>query len=281
MDRSGWKVLCESVFPSAKTADSIVLALAYCKARNLDVFKRPVHIVPVWNSAIGAMVETVWPSIAELRTTAVRTNGYAGKDAAEFGPDLTRDVGGVSMTFPAWCRVTLYRHVGGQRCAFVGPQVFWLEAYATFKKDSDAPNSMWRDRPYGQLEKCAEAAALRCAFPEEIGGDHIPEEIERGAVAQVEPNRDVSNLKSAIDSLKNTPNTKEARRSDAKEGQPTSAPAVQTSAVEGTHKGAGEKAVAAGNTAQPQPAGDKPKYGIGDERAEPPADLGEQEPWNT
>jgi len=55
--------------------------------------------------------------------------------------------------------------------------VRWLEVYARESHDSLAPNSMWQRRPWGQLEKCAEAAALRAALPEEIGGDYAAEEV--------------------------------------------------------------------------------------------------------
>jgi RecT family len=37
---------------------------------------------------------------------------------------------------------------------------------------------MWSNRPVGQLEKCAEAGALRRAFPEEIGNALTAEEME-------------------------------------------------------------------------------------------------------
>jgi len=45
---------------------------------------------------------------------------------------------------------------------------FWLENYAIKggKEKSIAPNAMWTKRPYGQIAKCAEAQALRRAFPE-------------------------------------------------------------------------------------------------------------------
>src|ERR1700720_4159078 len=44
IDRAGWKALVEAIYPNAETADAIVMALSYCRARNLDPFKRPVHI---------------------------------------------------------------------------------------------------------------------------------------------------------------------------------------------------------------------------------------------
>jgi hypothetical protein len=60
---------------------------------------------------------------------------------------------------------------------------------------------MWRDRPRGQLEKCAEAAALRAAFPEEIGGDLCSDEVGGGKVLDVSANAVLA--KSNIDSVTN------------------------------------------------------------------------------
>lgn len=178
VDKSGWKVLVEAVFPAASSPDSIVMALAYCRARNLDIFKKPVQIVPIYDSKRGGMVDTVWPGIAELRTTAMRTGSFAGFEDTEYGPMIEEDLGGAAMRYPEWAQCTVYRLVAGQRVAFVGPKVFWIETYATKKRDTKAPNAMWAKRPRGQLEKCAEAAALRRAFPEEIGNEYAAEEIE-------------------------------------------------------------------------------------------------------
>ncbi len=92
LDGNTWKVLCESIFPSAKTAEGILLAVRYCQARGLDVLKRPVHVVPMWSKALGYEVETVWPGINEVQVTAARTGAWAGLDPAKFGPDITRVV---------------------------------------------------------------------------------------------------------------------------------------------------------------------------------------------
>jgi len=183
-----WRALIDAIFPLAKEPESIILALSYCRARKLDPFKRVVHIVPMWNAALGRMVETVWPGIGELRTTAFRTRQYAGRDNAEFGPTVTKQIGNAVIEFPEWCQITAYRVLDGQKYPFPGPRVYWVESYATTKKDDPTPNSMWRKRPFGQLDKCAEAAALRAAFPEEIGNDHIADEME-GKTLGVEPSR--------------------------------------------------------------------------------------------
>lgn len=180
IDRASWKALVEAIFPNAVSTDSVILALSYCRARKLDPFKRNVHIVPIYNSQLRCMVDTVWPGIGELRTTAFRTGHYAGRGETKFGQDITRKVGQVEMTFPEWAQVTLYRMVGEQRVEFAGPRVYWLETYAVKSRNDDSPNSMWADRPRGQIDKCAEAAALRAAFPEEIG-DYIPEEVQHAS----------------------------------------------------------------------------------------------------
>lgn len=178
IDRASWRALVEAVFPNASNVNSVIMALSYCRARRLDPFKRVVHIVPIWNKDLGRMIDTVWPGIGELRTTAFRTNEYAGRDRTVFGPDITRKIGSVDMTFPEWAQVSVYRVIKGQRVEFAGPQVYWLETYATIKRSDDTPNDMWQNRPRGQIDKCAEAAALRAAFPEEIGGEYIPEELQ-------------------------------------------------------------------------------------------------------
>lgn len=192
IDKSGWYALVGSVFPGAKTVGAVVLALAYCKARRLDVFKRVVHIVSIWDSKArdgkGGYVESVWPGIAELRTTAHRTSQYAGCDPTVFGPTIehtfedeigkegSKRVEKVTVRFPEWAQITVYRMLQGKRVAFPGPRVVWLETYATIGK-SILPNEMWRKRSSGQLEKCAEAAALRKACPEELGNDIAFEEL--------------------------------------------------------------------------------------------------------
>jgi len=191
IDQAAWRALVEAVFPAAKTVEGVLLALSYCKARKLDPFKRPVHVVPIWDKARLGYVESVWPGIGELRTTAFRTGTYAGSDEAVFGPDTTQTFKGrvragagkenykdaaATVTYPAWCQFTVYRLLAnGQRAAIPGPKVFWLETYAR-SGNSELPNDMWSKRPRGQLEKCAEAAALRRAFPEELGNEITAEE---------------------------------------------------------------------------------------------------------
>lgn len=177
--------LKSSLYPGA-TDDSVEMVLAYCQAAKLDPMTKPVHIVPIWIpekkvdgrvASPAGMRDVVMPGIELYRTKAHRTGEYAGQDEAEFGPTITETMGGVSVRYPEWCKVTVYRLVNDQRVPY-SARVYWLETYATAKRDTDAPNAMWKKRPFGQLEKCAEALALRKAFPEAVGAQPTAEEME-------------------------------------------------------------------------------------------------------
>jgi phage recombination protein Bet len=195
-----WKALVEAVWPSAKSVDGVILALQYCKSRNLDPYKRAVHIVPMWNSTLGREVETVWPGINEIRTTASRTGSHAGNDDCVFGPTVKRGFEASeqrgygqnskkvearcdAFEFPEWAQVTVYRIVHGNRVPFVGPKVRFVEAFSG-QKGLRVPNAKWIGSPWQMIEKCAEAAALRRAFPEELANDYTAEEMEGQVIHQ-------------------------------------------------------------------------------------------------
>lgn len=194
ISKQEFQVLRDVIHPNAKSDISVLMAFDYCRARRLDPFKKHVHIVPMYSKKKGDYVDTVWPGIGEQRITAMRTGEYAGCDAAEFGPDVMKTFqctckknhGDKTLTFPEWCQLTVYRFVQGQKVAFPGPKVRWLEEYATVAHDCEVPNDMWAERAYGQSEKCGEAAALRRAFPEECS-EPTAEEMHGKVLSDGEP----------------------------------------------------------------------------------------------
>ncbi|HCL54390.1 phage recombination protein Bet [Pseudomonas fulva] len=170
------EVLSGSLYPGAQR-NSVVMVLAYCKAAQLDPMLKPVHIVPIWSKSAGKMVDTVMPGVGLYRIQAARTGQYAGISEPEYGPAVTMNLGGVEVTFPEWCRITVRRQMTGGHVAEFTASERWLENYATAKKDTLAPNAMWLKRAYAQLAKCAEAQALRKAFPE-VGSAPTADEME-------------------------------------------------------------------------------------------------------
>lgn len=191
------EVLQSSLYPGAKLS-SIKLVLGYCKAAGLDPMKKPVHLVPM-KVATGQTDEkgypiketrdVIMPGVGLYRTEAARTGQYTGMDDTEYGPTKTlkylatkwenrqRVTTEAEIEYPEWARVTVHRTINGVSCAFTAKE-FWLENYATQSAESNAPNAMWLKRPFAQLGKCAEAQALRKAFPDTTGSQPTAEEME-------------------------------------------------------------------------------------------------------
>lgn len=171
-------VLRNSLFVGAKD-ESIKMAVSYCRAAGLDIMQKPVHLVPMNVKKPNGEYEwrdVVMPGIGLYRTQASRTGEYAGMSEPIFGEEVTENLGGVSVTYPKHCLVIVKRMVGGNLVDFPAKE-YWKENYATKKKDTAAPNAMWEKRPFAQLAKCAEAQALRKAFPE-FGSAPTADEME-------------------------------------------------------------------------------------------------------
>lgn len=177
-------VLKNSLYPGARD-ESIKMVMAYCQAAKLDPMQKPVHIVPMSVSTgrkddkgwdVKEMRDVVMPGIGLYRTQAARSGEYGGITEPEFGEDVTETLGETQITYPRWCKVTVKRFMSGHIVEFSAKE-FWKENYATKSNKVIEPNAMWKRRPYAQIAKCAEAQALRKAFPE-IGSQPTADEME-------------------------------------------------------------------------------------------------------
>jgi len=170
-------VLQSSLYPGA-SINSIKMVLSYCQAAELDPMQKPVHIVPMWDSSAQQLRDVIMPGIGLYRIQAARSGEYGGISEPVFGPEVSSSIGGAEITYPAWCKITVCRLVSGHKMEFSATER-WLENYAVRggKQKSIAPNAMWSRRPFAQLAKCAEAQALRKAFPE-FGSAPTAEEME-------------------------------------------------------------------------------------------------------
>jgi len=169
ISQAQWRTLF-TLYPGAKP-ESILLVWDYCVARRLDPLKKPCHIVPF--KVKGEWRDVILPGIYELRTTAQRTGVYLGHSAPDYGP--LEPYAGVGA--PAWCAITFYRwnSDAGQRAEYP-VRVLFREVVAL--GDNNKANARWSKAPVQMLTKCAEAAGLREAFPDEIGGEQTAEELD-------------------------------------------------------------------------------------------------------
>lgn len=104
-------------------------------------------------------------SIDLMRIRAHDTGECAGIDDAAYDPAEE------TSAPPQVARVTVYRMIGGQRCPFTAT-ARWAEYYP-----GDQQGHMWRKMPRVMLGKCAEALALRKAFPKQLHGLYAREEM--------------------------------------------------------------------------------------------------------
>lgn len=169
-----WRTL-DQLYPNAR-GESKLLVWFYCLARKLDPMKKPCHIVPM--PFDGVWRDVVMPGIYEYRTTAMRTGQYCGHSEPVFGP-LVEFMG---AQVPEYCKLTVFRwnDQAKKECAYPAKAKFSECAGTRWDKDAKCHklNARWTKAPEQMLEKCTEAAALRKAFPDELGGEHTAEEME-------------------------------------------------------------------------------------------------------
>lgn len=120
-------------------------------------------------------------SVDFMRTRAADTGEYAGSDDAHYYYS-----GGAYAPVPTAATVTVYRLVGtpAQRYPFAAT-ARWSEY-----KPPDGQDVMWRRMPHLMIGKCAEALALRKAFPRQLAGLYAHEELAAADDAAPEPTPD-------------------------------------------------------------------------------------------
>jgi len=149
--------------------DELELFLHQCKKTGLDPLAKQIYFQKRTNNKTGQSNIVVITAIDGYRLVAHRTGQYAGIDPTVFDSEEN----------PKKATVTVYKMVGGVRCPFTASSR-WDQYYP-----GDHQGAMWRKMPHLMLEKCAEALALRKAFPAELSGVYTHEEMEQAEQATV------------------------------------------------------------------------------------------------
>lgn len=203
-----FRAIKSSLYPGAKD-ESVLMVMENCRAAEIDPLLKAYHIAPMYiedkKTGQKGMKDVVMPSIDLHRIKAARSGVHFGTSEPEYGPIKTFKFGQNEVNYPEWAAVVVKKLVAGQVVEFKAKE-FWLENYATASKDTIAPNYMWRKRPFAQLAKCAEAQALRRAFPElcaavtaeEMEGKHYEPNVFDGEYENISAKKKIDELVSDI-----------------------------------------------------------------------------------
>lgn len=158
------------------TDDELSMFIQVCSSSKLNPFLRQIHFVKRWDSKLGKEVGAIQVGIDGLRSIADRTGAYVGSNEPIYTDEraLTADTknGKQEYTAPESCKVTVKKVVQGIVGEFTA-DAKWKEFYP-----GDKQGFMWRKMPYVMLGKCAEAQALRKAFPAQMSGLYVQEELD-------------------------------------------------------------------------------------------------------
>ena len=163
--------LIKDTVAKGATDQELQLFLHVCAKTGLDPFMRQIHLIKRWDSTLQREVATIQTGIDGYRVVAERSGTYAGQDEPSFKMKE-------GSSIPEAVTVTVYRIIKNQRVGFAATAFY--DEYVQTKKDGE-PTRFWRKMPRGQLAKCAEALALRKAFPNDLSGIYTHEEMEQAS----------------------------------------------------------------------------------------------------
>lgn len=151
------------------------LFMEVCRHTKLDPIFKQIYPVKRWDSKLSRNVTTYQTSIDGYRLIADRSGKYMP------GPEPTWQYDEKGALISASAYVKKLAPDGSWHV--IAATAFYDE-YCQRSKDGK-PTAMWINMKRNQLAKCAEALALRKAFPAELSGIYTKEEMEQSETIEI------------------------------------------------------------------------------------------------
>lgn len=172
-DQHNWeekKELLKRTICKGSDDNELELFIHACKRTGLDPFMKQIYAVKRWSGAEKREVMTMQTSIDGFRVIADRTGKYAP------GAEPIYEYDGEKV-------IAATAHVKKMTADGTWHQVSataFFEEYAQRDKEGN-PTQFWKKMPHVMLAKCAEALALRKAFPAELSGIYTFDEMAQAS----------------------------------------------------------------------------------------------------
>ena len=158
-----------------------------CRAVRLDPLRRQIYAFVFNKQDPKKRQMTIVTSIAGYRAIADRTGAYR-PGPTEVMTDVTMIDAATNPRGISHAIATVYKHSHGEWHEvietayweeFAPLKEVWQDNQPTGKFALDAKKDGWRRMPRVMIEKCAEAKALRRAWPDDFAGLAMEDEIDR------------------------------------------------------------------------------------------------------
>lgn len=160
-----------------------------CARTGLDPLARQIYCIARFGS--DGLEWSTQTGIDGFRVVAERSKQYAGQAPAEWLTDAGEWVDvfvkKLHGDHPLAARIKVYRHDWDDDKPAVG--IATWDEYAQTKRNGDL-TAMWAQRGPGQLAKCAEALAMRKAFPQDLSGVYTDDELRPVSPESAEQSED-------------------------------------------------------------------------------------------
>lgn len=165
-----YKQLVKDTYCKGASDMEAKLFLNACQRTGLEPGKQ-IYAVKRWDSGLKREVMSVQTGIDGYRLIAERTGCYAPGREPTYSYDKDTKLVSATAYVKKLTKDGTWHEVSATA---------FYEEYVQKTKEG-LPTKFWKQMPHGQLAKCAEALALRRAFPSELSGLYTQDEMAQAS----------------------------------------------------------------------------------------------------